>query len=334
MNSECEEVVRLLEVLTQKTVECKQAFNCICIGNSLNGLQGMSSENKAVIDLVRALVFKVAKSPEELTSVTVGSALMGVRRMTAVTTEVRTLLAILALKINDSKVLLDPVSFSMAFNGLRSMDETTIEMKALLGTLADKTNSMREEVLTPNILSNALSGLKMLTGESAETRQVVAAILNKMGAPSDGETSSGTRSFKHPCIGQFDSLDIGRALYGLQNMSPDSCPELRPLLERLASSIRTSKGPLLAWDAGLALYGLKSHKEESPATDQIISAITLRLSLSGDVMSAKTLSMAMMGLQGMSSESSAVRDLLAVLTNRMGVFDSQVRQPHAQTYSI
>jgi hypothetical protein len=226
------------------------------------------------------------------------------------------------------------VSFSMAFNGLRSMDETTIEMKALLGTLADKTNSMREEVLTPNILSNALSGLKMLTGESSEARQVVAAILSKMGAPSDDETQSGMRSFKHPSIGQFDSLDIGRALYGLQNMSPDSCTELRPLLERLASSIRTSKGPLFAWDAGLALYGLKSHKEESPATDQIISAITLRLSLSADVMSAKTLSMAMMGLQGLSSESGAVRDLLAVLTNRMGAFDSQVSQLHAQTNSI
>lgn len=324
MNSECEEVVRLLEVLTQKTVECKQAFNCICIGNSLNGLQGMSSENKAVIDLVRALVFKVAKSPEELTSVTVGSALMGVRRMTAVTTEVRTLLAILALKINDSKMLLDPVSFSMAFNGLRSMDETSIEMKALLGTLADKTNSMREEVLTSNILSNALSGLKMLTGESAESRQVVAAILNKMGAPSDGEPQSGARSYKHPCIGQFDSLEIGRALYGLQSMSPESCTELRPLLERLASSIRTSKGPLLARDAGLALYGLKSHREESAATDQILSAITLRLSLSQDVMNAKTFSMAMMGLQGMSSESGAVRDLLVVLSDRMGDFDSQV----------
>ena len=328
MNSESEEILVILEFLTRKTIECKEEFNCMCVGNCLNGLQGMSSENKIVLELLRALVLKVAKSPEELTSITIGSALMGVRRMDTVTAEVRTLLAILALKINDSKTVLDPVSFSMAFNGLRCMDESSVEMRALLGTLADKADVMSEETLTPSILSNAMSGLRKIKGECYESRQVVTAILKKFGGPSDVSVSdsdpSNVRTWKHISLGQFDSLDIGRSLYGLQSMSIESCPEVRPLLERLALSIRFSKGPLYARDAGLALYGLRSHTDQSMESAAIVGAIAERTILSKDSFNAKSISMAMIGIQGLSSDSVAVTDLLAVLKDRVGPLDSQV----------
>jgi hypothetical protein len=328
MNSESEEVLAILEFLTRKTVECKEVFNCMCVGNCLNGLQGMSSENKIVLELLRALVLKVAKSPEELTSITIGSALMGVRRMDTVTAEVRTLLAILALKINDSKTVLDPISFSMAFNGLRCMDESSVEMRALLGTLADKADVMPHETLTPSILSNAMSGLRRIKGECYESRQVVTAILKKLGGPSEVSTgdaeASNVRTWKHISIGQFNSLDIGRSLYGLQSMSPESCPEVRPLLERLALSIRSSKGPLYARDAGLALYGLRSHTEQSAESTAIVGGIAERLALSKDSFNSKSASMALMGVQGLSSDSAAVCDILTVIKDRVGPFDSQV----------
>lgn len=56
----------------------------------------------------------------------------------------------------------------------------------------------------------------------------------------------------------------------------------------------------------------------------MISAITTRLALSSDLMSAKTASMALIGLQGLSSESEAVCGFLAALTTRLDTFDGQV----------
>lgn len=319
MDSESPEVLCVLKVLTVKTNECKEAFSSVCIGNCLNGLQGMTSENAIVIEMLRALVLKVAKSPDVLTSQCVGSALMGVRRMNTLTTEVKTLLAILALKINDSTLVLDPISFSMALNGLRSMDESSVEMRALLGTLGDKINSMRETLLTPNVLSNALSGFRKLSGENPESRLVLHAILNKMGA-AESTTVLGTA---RPIPMQFNSIEIGRALYGLQSMSAETCPDVLPMLKRLAVSVYTSKGPLYARDAGLALYGLKSHSEDYPDVKQVIAAITARLSLSVDIMNAKSVSMAMMGLQGLTSDSKEVCELLSLLSSRIGDLDSQ-----------
>ena len=328
MNSDCPDVLNILTVLTQKTIDCKEPFNSVCIGNCLNGLQGMSSDNAVVIEMLRALVIKVAKSPDAITSQCIGSALMGVRRMDTSTTVVKTLLAILALKINESKLVLDPISFSMALNGLRSMDESSVEMRALLSTLGDKIKNMDEKVLSPNVISNAMSGLRKMSGEHPESRQVLTAILSKMGshvvqAKANGPAPESTNTRQQPSIGQFTSLDIGRALYGLQSMSAESCPNVLPALNRMALSVRTSRGPLYARDAGLALFGLKSHIEEGVEVKEILSAITSRLSMSEDIMNAKSASMAMMGLQGLTSESKEVCDLLMLLGSRIGTLDSQ-----------
>ena len=328
MDSDCPDVLNILTVLTQKTFDCKEAFNSVCIGNCLNGLQGMSSDNAVVIEMLRALVIKVAKSPDAITSQCIGSALMGVRRMDTSTTVVKTLLAILALKINESQLVLDPISFSMALNGLRSMDESSVEIRALLSTLNEKINNMDEKVLSPNVISNAMSGLRKMSGEHPESRQVLTAILSKMGTPivpvkANGPAPESINTRQQSSIGQFTSLDIGRALYGLQSMSAESNPNVLPALSRMALAVRTSRGPLYARDAGLALFGLKSHIEEGVEVKEILSAITSRLSLSEDTLNAKSASMAMMGLQGLTSESKEICDLLVLLSSRIGNLDSQ-----------
>jgi hypothetical protein len=309
MTSDSPEVLIMLEVLTEKIYQCPEEFNSQSIGNSLNGLQGMSSEEPKVIELLRALIIKVAKSRAELSAYTMGSALAGLKSMDARTVEVRTLIALLALKIDASKAGLDPISFSSAMNGLRNFSEGTVEMRALLGTLTDKINQMPEKKFNPNVISNALYGLQKLTGESAEGRGVFAAILNKMDPVSPGQ--------------QYSSLDFGRALHGLQSLSVRTFPASGTIFKKLAEIMGDSEGPLFGRDAGLALYGLKEQSDEQVEVRILVEGISSRLSLSNDLLNAKSLSMAMMGLQGMSSESKVVCHLLSTLTPRMDTLDAQ-----------
>jgi hypothetical protein len=56
----------------------------------------------------------------------------------------------------------------------------------------------------------------------------------------------------------------------------------------------------------------------------IIKAMNLKLSKSVDAFSAKSISMAMMGLSEMTSESPEVCQLITTLANRMDTLDSQV----------
>jgi hypothetical protein len=309
MSSDSTEVISIVQILTQKLNQCTEEFNSQCIGNSFNGLQGMDPDSPVVVDLLRALIKKLAKSNSELTSATIGSALMGLRRMNTDKIEVRTILALFALKISDSKAQLDQISFSSAMNGLRSMGEETIEMRALLGTLNDKILKMPETTLNPNILSNALSGLRKFSGESFESRSIIAAVYDKMG---DGDVG-----------GQYNSLEIGRALYGFQNMQVELCPDVTKIFIKMGNAVTNMKGPLYARDCGLALYGLKTQTDESAEVKAILKAINSKLSKSVDSFSAKSISMAMMGLSEMTSESPEVCQILTTLANRMDTLDSQ-----------
>ena len=49
----------------------------------------------------------------------------------------------------------------------------------------------------------------------------------------------------------YSSLEIGRALNGLQSMSAETCPDVKQVLVKLAEQVIKSPDTLLARDAGL-----------------------------------------------------------------------------------
>jgi hypothetical protein len=123
------------------------------------------------------------------------------------------------------------------------MKDEVLEVRALLSTLGEKIGMMRETELDPKIIANALYGLRRMTGQSPECRQVVGVLLSKM------RTGGSAKS--------YTSLELGRALNGLQSLSADSCPDVKLLLGKLAEEVAKSPDVLLARDVGLALAGLK-----------------------------------------------------------------------------
>jgi hypothetical protein len=45
--------------------------------------------------------------------------------------------------------------------------------------------------------------------------------------------------------GQYNSLEIGRALYGFQNMQAELCPDVKLIFAKMRDAVRNMKGPLL-----------------------------------------------------------------------------------------
>lgn len=63
---------------------------------------------------------------------------------------------------------------------------------------------------------------------------------------------------------RYNSIEIGRCLYGLQSMSPAFNPDLPLLFSKLAGVVHDMSGVLYGRDAALALYGLKTQTDTGP----------------------------------------------------------------------
>jgi hypothetical protein len=182
---------------------------------------------------------------------------------------------------------------------------------------------MKESELTPRLISNALVGLRKMSGKAPETRLVLGAILAKMGSVADASAGQAAATSEEPQ--RYTSLDISRSMSGILNMSVDSCPEAKALLVALTALIRRDLKYMTPDDAGFTLFGLKAQTEKSAEVRAALSVIREKLSKapSSEPMKAKAISMLMQGLQGMSSDVEEVTDLLKQITPRIGEFDAQ-----------
>jgi ribonuclease HI len=77
-------------------IKCQEPFGAQAVGNSLHGLQGMSSDNAEVRSLVQALSGQVERCREPLSAQHVGNALYGLQGMSSDDAEVRSLIRALS----------------------------------------------------------------------------------------------------------------------------------------------------------------------------------------------------------------------------------------------
>jgi hypothetical protein len=90
------DMLDVLSVLATKVNSCKEGLNAQVVGNSLYGLQKMSSDHDEVRDVLSALAMKVDSCKEDLNAQALGNALYGLQRMSSDHVEVRDVLSALS----------------------------------------------------------------------------------------------------------------------------------------------------------------------------------------------------------------------------------------------
>jgi hypothetical protein len=170
---------------------------------------------------------------------------------------------------------------------------------AYIKRVAGRFVTLKEE-LRAREASNALYGLKCMTSELPEVRELIYAIGTKLSATST----------------EFVAQAVGNALYGLQMMTSEY-EEIRYILTVLAVKVSRCSELLEAQNVGNALYGLRNMSSDYREVRTIIAALTPRIATAREDLNGQALGNSLYGLQSMSSKESEVRFLLAVLATKV-----------------
>lgn len=165
--------------------------------------------------------------------------------------------------------------------------------------IADRMNFLREE-LRAREASNALYGLKCLSSEIPEVRELVYALANKI-------TTS---------TSDFVAQAVGNALYGMQMMSSEY-EEVRFLLLVLSAKVSQCTELLEAQNVGNALYGLRGMNSDYKEVRAVVASLTPKVAKAKEELNGQALGNSLYGLQSMSSKESEVRLLLTVLAGKV-----------------
>lgn len=170
---------------------------------------------------------------------------------------------------------------------------------AYIKRIACRFVTLKEE-LRAREASNALYGLKCMSSELPEVRELVYALAGKVAtSPSD-----------------FVAQAVGNALYGLQMMSSDH-EEVRYMLSVLATKVARCTELLEAQNVGNALYGLRNMSSDHREVRAVIAALTPKIATAREDLNGQALGNSLYGLQSMSSKEPEVRFLLAVLATKV-----------------
>eukprot|EP01035_Chromulina_nebulosa_P019455 gene19455-25337_t len=165
--------------------------------------------------------------------------------------------------------------------------------------IAARFNILKEE-LRAREASNSLYGLKCMSSESPEVRQLILALANKISTSSTDLVAQA----------------VGNALYGCQMMTSDH-EEVRYLLQVLANKVAQCVEPLEAQNVGNALYGLRGMNSDAKEVRQLLAALTPKVATAKEDLNGQALGNSLYGLQGMSAKEIEVRNLLSVLSDKI-----------------
>ena len=165
--------------------------------------------------------------------------------------------------------------------------------------IAGRFNLLKEE-LRAREASNALYGLKCMSSECVEVRQLVFALAQKV---------AGSNT-------ELVAQAVGNALYGCQMMSSDH-EEVRFLLQVLSIKVGQCTELLEAQNVGNALYGLRGMASDYKEVRAVLAALTPKVATAREDLNGQALGNSLYGLQGMSSREQEVRAMLSVLAQKV-----------------
>ena len=155
---------------------------------------------------------------------------------------------------------------------------------AYISRIANRLNNLKEE-LRAREASNALYGLKCMTSDVPEVKELVSALATKL------STSTS----------EFLAQAVGNALYGCQMMTSEH-EEVRQLLQVLAVKVSQCSELLEAQNVGNALYGLRGMNSDHKEVRAVINALTPKIATAREDLNGQALGNSLYGLQSMSSK--------------------------------
>lgn len=334
MSSDYPEVRAVLSAVVNKIQASYQAMNGQELGNALYGLQNMTSTFPEVRQALVALAAKVSLSKHELTSQEIGNALLGVQGMSSVYLETRTLLAHLTQKIVQSPATLDPQAISSLL-GLQRMSSECVEVRQLVVALAYKMEHCWK-ALTGHQLSNALYGLQGMSSEEKEVRILLTVLLpkvtacqemnskqislalfglHKMSGHQEVNAIIGSLADRASLTDAWSGYHMSIALFSLQGMSGAEL-EVKKLLQTLTVKANVDMDPDML---GNAFYGLQRCDS---AEAQLVAILASKLPHPREL-SAAICANIIFGMNGMSANIPAVREVLTVLMAAIGVLSNE-----------
>jgi len=124
----------------------------------------------------------------------------------------------------------------------------------------------------------------------------------------------------------LDAQAIGNGLFGLQCMK-SNCPEVRALVQAIATKMVALKVEMDSKGIGSALYGLSGMSDDQPQVRALLAALADRIVKSNSLLSGQGIADALYGLRGMTSDGAELRSLLTALASKIdstqGKLDSQ-----------
>jgi hypothetical protein len=179
--------------------------------------------------------------------------------------------------------------------GKKRIPLTAVHIKQI----ADRFNMLNEE-LRAREASNALYGLKCLSSDQPEVRELIYALAKKIAV-------SGS---------EFVAQAVGNALYGLQLMSSEH-EEVRYLVLVLSMKVNECNELLEAQNVGNALYGLRGMNSDHKEVRALVAALTPKIANAREDLNGQALGNSLYGLQCMSSKEAEVRCMLSVLAAKV-----------------
>jgi hypothetical protein len=139
-------------------------------------------------------------------------------------------------------------------------------------------------------------GLKNMGADTAETREMLSAITEKISVYKITLTSQ----------------SIGNCLYGMKRMSSDY-PEVRAMLAALLPLLQSCTQSMSAQELSNAIYGMQKMSVKCEEVCQVLTVITIKLEACSDDLNGQCLVSIMSGLQRMDFDHPAVSAVLLAL---------------------
>eukprot|EP01034_Spumella_vulgaris_P026866 gene26866-33514_t len=165
--------------------------------------------------------------------------------------------------------------------------------------IAERLNALKEE-LRAREASNSLYGMKCMSSEIPEVREMVLALAGKVASSTS----------------EFVAQAVGNALYGCQMMTSEH-EEVRFLLHVIANKVTHCTELLEAQNVGNALYGMRGMNSDYKEVRSVVAALTPKIATAREDLNGQALGNSLYGLQGMSCKESEVRSLMTVLATKV-----------------
>ena len=201
------------------------------------------------------------------------------------------------------------ISFSNDDNGAKAIGNAGYGLQNLDGfqrSTRDLVAALAEKVgasratLNAQAIGNAVYGLQNLDGSHASTHALVAALADKV-------SKSGA---------MLSAQEIGNAVYGLKNLD-GAHTSTHALVAALAAKVRESGATLEAQHIGNAVYGLQNLDGSRGSTRDLVAALAVKVRDSGATLDAQAIGNAVYGLQNLDGAHETTHALVAALSSRI-----------------